>query len=79
MLSAVLVRSSTVLVLLSIAYLSKNSLNLISYSYEFLQHTRREGIANDTLEDVERAFVHPNLVASVEGNDDIDVSDGIGN
>lgn len=42
-------------------------------------YTRREGIANDTLEDVERAFVHPNLVASVEGNDDIDVSDGIGN
>jgi hypothetical protein len=54
-------------------------LNLINHYCEFPQHTHREGIANDTLEDVERAFVHPNLVASVEGNDDIDVSDGIGN
>ena len=37
-----------------------------------------EGIASDTLDDVERAFVHPNLVASLEGNDEIEVSDGIG-
>ena len=40
--------------------------------------THREGIASDTLDDVERAFVHPNLAASLEGNDDIEVSDGIG-
>ena len=38
----------------------------------------REGIANDNLDEVERKFVHPNLVASLEGTDDIEVSDGIG-
>lgn len=38
----------------------------------------REGIASDTLDAVEAKFVHPNLVASLEGNDDIEVSDGIG-
>lgn len=40
--------------------------------------TLREGIQSDTLDAVEAKFVHPNLVASVEGNEDIEVSDGIG-
>ena len=38
----------------------------------------RDGIANDTLDEVESTYVHPNLVASVEGTEDIEVSDGIG-
>lgn len=38
----------------------------------------REGIANDNLDEVEAAFVHKDLVASLIGDNDIDVSDGIG-
>jgi queuine tRNA-ribosyltransferase len=38
----------------------------------------REGIANDNLDEVEAAFVHKDLVASLIGDNDIEVSDGIG-
>lgn len=53
-------------------------LSYFIYFYFILFYFCRDGIATDTLDEVERAFVHPKLVASVEGNTETDVSDGIG-
>jgi len=49
------------------------------YFMNRLMRDIREGIATDTLDAVERKYVHPHLVASVRGGVDGEgLSDGIG-
>jgi hypothetical protein len=50
----------------------------ISSSSFYFEHFYREGIRTDTLDEVEAQFVHPTLKASIEGDENVLMTDGIG-